>query len=564
MRVIGDKGVVQTVALEQGEATVTLPAGRYKLSFDGYRDDSGAYHHIPTVNSAYIRAEDTTRITPHYVTDDEEQQVEVYYTSWATYDRNHQVHHIDPRHVDVVYYAFMNVASNGEVELGDRYADVGQRLDKAVTPYGTYKAGQWGKQAKDFHGNLERLQQLKRIASENYNNDMDVVLSIGGWTWSGSFEEVAADPAKRERFADSAVAMVRKYKMDGLDIDWEFPVWGNQNEYIKAARKEIQQEAEAKGRKLTESERQAILDKHLHYEDAENYVKMVRLLRNKLDDLSNETGKEYHLSIAINQAPASTMVNSYSEMVPYVDSINLMSYDSVGAWGDTTGHQSPLSGAEGKLTPNYQASRGTWNLMDAVNGLREAGVPDSKIVAGMPIYGRHWQEVADKTAEGSSVAGLYQQGEAGDGEWEAGVLGYNCLMGQSFSESKTASFCSDFADTARQYTHIAVKDAQGDLIAVSNQGTVTANGYRVDGVLYRFDQIVESYYYNPETGIFVTYDSPTMINIKGRWIAQQDLGGGMFWDSSGDAPQPHKRRMPSLLATFAHSVADSDYNGVQK
>ena len=47
--------------------------------------------------------------------------------------------------------------------------------------------------------------------------------------------------------------------------------------------------------------------------------------------------------------------------------------------------------------------------------------------------------------------------------------------------------------------------------------------------------------------MFITYDSDTMVKIKAQWIKQQGLQGGMFWDTSGDAPHPETNSDPSLI-----------------
>ena len=45
--------------------------------------------------------------------------------------------------------------------------------------------------------------------------------SIGGWTLSGSFPTVAADPKTRQRFAQECVGLIADYGFDGIDIDWD-------------------------------------------------------------------------------------------------------------------------------------------------------------------------------------------------------------------------------------------------------------------------------------------------------------------------------------------------------
>ena len=52
------------------------------------------------------------------------------------------------------------------------------------------------------------------------------MISIGGWTLSGAFSDVALTENSREIFAYSAVDFMVEYGFDGIDIDWEYPVSG--------------------------------------------------------------------------------------------------------------------------------------------------------------------------------------------------------------------------------------------------------------------------------------------------------------------------------------------------
>ena len=48
-------------------------------------------------------------------------------------------------------------------------------------------------------------------------------MSVGGWTWSKGFSDVALTAASRKVFVESAVAFVHRHDLDGFDVDWEYP-----------------------------------------------------------------------------------------------------------------------------------------------------------------------------------------------------------------------------------------------------------------------------------------------------------------------------------------------------
>ena len=41
---------------------------------------------------------------------------------------------------------------------------------------------------------------------------------------SGPFSDMAVNETNRKAFIHSSVKFLRKWKFDGLDLDWEFPV----------------------------------------------------------------------------------------------------------------------------------------------------------------------------------------------------------------------------------------------------------------------------------------------------------------------------------------------------
>ena len=70
----------------------------------------------------------------------------------------------------------------------------------------------------DSCGNEEYLPKIREI-----NPDIKIVLSVGGWGADG-FSQAARTEEGRALFAVSAVSLVETYGLDGIDIDWEFPL----------------------------------------------------------------------------------------------------------------------------------------------------------------------------------------------------------------------------------------------------------------------------------------------------------------------------------------------------
>jgi chitinase len=228
---------------------------------------------------------------------------------------------------------------------------------------------------------VPNLVALKTLRASNPR--LSVLLSIGGWSGSTYFSDVAATPSARQRFSASCVQLVRKYALDGLDIDWEYPVTGG---------------------KPTDHKRPS---------DKDNLVLLLKQLR---DDL-NALGPDRHLLLTVASTGYRNHLKDLSpkQMSDVLDWFNLMGYDFNEMQPKRTSHHSGLFAWTTKSNVEEDASKSA-NSDAAVQWYLDHGVPPDKIVLGLPFYGQVWSGVRDENE------GLYEPYMSRPGE--DGVLSY--------------------------------------------------------------------------------------------------------------------------------------------
>jgi chitinase len=275
-----------------------------------------------------------------------------YYTGWSTYS-GRQIAELDAAKLTHINYAFANIGADLRIALGDSYADV-------------EKVFQGDTATDKFHGNFNQLVKLKAKFPH-----LRTLISIGGWSWSERFSDVALTDASRTIFADSAIAFIVQYGFDGIDIDWEYPVSGGEADNVKRP------------------------------EDKQNFTLLMQKLREKLDAQGAKDGRRYLLSMAGAAGTYYTNNVELGKLQQYADFINIMSYDFHGLWDAKTGFNAPLF-----KDPNSPYAWDT-SVSDAVQLYLQAGVPAAKLNMGIPFYGHKYNQVA------SDNSGLYQSFSGG-------------------------------------------------------------------------------------------------------------------------------------------------------
>ena len=284
--------------------------------------------------------------------------------------------------------------------------------------------------------NLKVLTGLRRD-----HPHLKILVSVGGWSWSKGFSDAALTVSSRRVFVASAVDFVRRHDLDGFDVDWEYPgLPGDRNPHRP--------------------------------EDKESFTALMAELRAALDREGAGRGRHLLLTFAAGAFPDYLAHTEMAKVQASVDFVNLMTYDfRVAEGGDEAGHHANLYPSP--ADPRKRSADG------AVRDFLAAGVPASKLVLGVPFYGRVWEGMGSRE-------GLYREGRPPGQRIDSSHASLAALIGR---EGWTRGW-----DAAAQAPFL----------------------------------------WNEARKTFVTYEDEESLRIKSRYVLETGLGGVMFWEYHAD------------------------------
>lgn len=289
---------------------------------------------------------------------------------------------IDARFLTRINYAFA-VVQNGRLGLGSQ-------VDAA---------------------NLALLTSLRM-----QNPSLTVLISAGGWLGSGEFSDISLTAQSRKVFADSAVDLLRRYDLDGLDVDWEYPGMPGAGHPFRP-------------------------------EDQHNFTLLLSDLRARFNQEENKTGRKLLLTIAAGASGNYLAHTEMKEVQRYVDTVNLMTYDyAMPSVDASTGHGAPLFA--NPAAPRQDSTDAS------IRAFEQAGVPPGKILLGVPFYGRMWEQVAD------SNHGLFEPGKPVPGDSVSFSTIEQTMLGHGFTRYWDAAAAAPYLYSAERQEFVSYEDAE--------------------------------------------------------------------------------------------------------
>ena len=358
-------------------------------------------------------------------------------------------------------------------------------VTKSIDPSNPHLTGDFTVQPIEWNDQSVLYPQVQAL--KNINSSLRTHISIGGWSFNDPndpngigqytyqlFSEMVSTSANRNQFIQSAIAYAKQWGFNGIDIDWEFPG------------------VSTRGGKP---------------EDFDNFIEFLKEFYPACQSASlvlsvaSAAIVPYGVPQSYQDNPASYF-QWLAKCSEYIDYFNVMCYDYHGPFDvpQLTGVNAPL---------NRDTNPDSSLFIDqTLNNYINNGVPASKIVLGMPVYGHSYGGVQGLTAS-------------------------DCGPGKPFTSPGTAG-PSTQSPGLLAYFEISDMTALQQLTFGTDAPTSTALGF------------------NGYTEQWVSFDTPDTIALKTQKVIDRGLLGAMLWAVDDDEYQwgetyPNVRKAYSML-----------------
>lgn len=310
--------------------------------------------------------------------------------------------------------------------------------------------------------------------------DVNILIALGGWTRCGYFSEMAYTEAGRESFINSCLELLEQYPwIDGIDIDWEY-----QGGNLDGERRPEGPDDEGCPIWGTAAE------------DNANFALLAQGLREAMD-AAYGAGTKKLTACASSSYGYTLPCQDWAAAEPYLDYINVMTYDLAGTWAGMTGHNSGMP-----------------DTRSAISFLLGKSIPAAKLNIGSPMYGMDLKM--------TSVA-------------SDAIVGAPIEATRPSTVEIDQTLIREWKDQA--VSGYTVKEENGKMVLDSefaNDGT---------GWHFAFDDVAKApYLYNddessPYYGWYVSFEDELSLQAKIDFIQKTNLGGIIVWECGQDTAE---------------------------
>ncbi|PIA14371.1 hypothetical protein COEREDRAFT_88761 [Coemansia reversa NRRL 1564] len=310
------------------------------------------------------------------------------------------------------------------------------------------------------------------IVKHIHSKGPKALVSVGGWTGSKRFSTIVADKTKKEKFISEITELVKTNKLDGIDIDWEYP--GQIGLHCN----------------------------DIDYEnDAPNFLNFLKQLRK---EFNNEFGKDKKLiTLAVPPEPFFKNKKPFKKIgkiSKQVDYASIMLFDIQAGGSMTTGPNAPL---KNELGLGHQ-----YSVDSAIESWTSAKWPAEKLVIGLSFYGRSLTALEKMSNDNKGKGNMYQPKERKipQGDWED-------------VNEKADSACGVLGGYTGIWTYKHLR-----------QSILTGPEKANKDWTRNWDTASKTpWLFNPGNKTFITYDDPPSIANKVKFAAEKGLAGAMAW-----------------------------------